>query len=796
MNTFADSGIASSGMEEIAISVGENCRDNAPKSHTVTPAKLFKRLQQRRFGPKDGKYFQLVSYTSGAHRDKEHVDQIFGYVADIDSGGYTRKDIEDTFGGFSGFAYTTHSSTPDNPKWRVLLVFSQPVSGPVFEAIDAHWRESFGDCLDVRSAEPAQLWYLPSAASQDDVHEAFEIDGARFDVTPFFELASPPKSENRGNSEGNGDDHPDGPLFAALNRGGHVIKREHRDGTWLIECPWADEHTVEPDNPSWRHAYYYESHHGGFRGEGLKCFHDCCKARGASDVPGLRSGKEQEHQRKLIEDLAALPPMEYDRRREKEAEAFGCRVGTLDASVKQARGKDDSGAKGTSITFESIEPWPEDVDGAAVMREIEDAIQQHVILPSESYATAIALWILTTYLIEYIRVAPRLLIKSPTKRCGKSTLMEIISHLCHRALPASNISPAAVFRTIDMHAPVLLIDEADSFLKENEELRGVVNSGHSRRLAFVIRIVGDDHDPRKFNTFAMMAIAGIKDQAETIEDRSIIVSLRRRCPGEPFTKLRNPRPLSVLSRKLAKLSSQIKGAVHQAEPDDVKGMDDRATDNWEPLFAAADAIGGEWPERARNAAKALIDGEAPEGLGIRLLRDIRAVFEGDRIYSVDLVEKLRSIEDGPWAEKDLTQNKLAFLLKPYKVKPKTLRVGETRRKGYERTVFEDEWNRYVPLDPPDTPFQTVTPLQRTNHAGSSGFQGVTKKDSVTVQEPLKATNHAGCHVVTVQNPGNGEEARSEAEIEEARREREAIQAEDATEAEAGQVPDDLTEGVV
>ena len=64
-----------------------------------------------------------------------------------------------------------------------------------------------------------------------------------------------------------------------------------------------------------------------------------------------------------------------------------------------------------------------------------------------------------------------------------------------------------------------MIDEADTFLAEAEELRGVLNSGH-RRTGEVIRDVGDDFEPRRFSTWAPVAIAAIGKIPGTLEDRS------------------------------------------------------------------------------------------------------------------------------------------------------------------------------------------------------------------------------------------------------------------------------------
>ena len=55
-------------------------------------------------------------------------------------------------------------------------------------------------------------------------------------------------------------------------------------------------------------------------------------------------------------------------------------------------------------------------------------------------------------------------------------------------------------------------------------------------------------------------------------------------------------------------------------------MNDRARDNWEPLLAIAEACGGDWPARARDAALRLSGIDEDETLGIQLLEDLQWLF--------------------------------------------------------------------------------------------------------------------------------------------------------------------------
>ena len=135
-------------------------------------------------------------------------------------------------------------------------------------------------------------------------------------------------------------------------------------------------------------------------------------------------------------------------------------------------------------------------------------------------ADTVALWAVHTYLLDCFGISPRLAITSPEKGCGKTTALDVVSRLVLRPLPTANASAAAIFRVVELHRPTLLIDEADTFLPENEELRGILNSGH-RQGGSVIRTVGEEFEPRSFSTYSACAIALIGRLPATLADRSV-----------------------------------------------------------------------------------------------------------------------------------------------------------------------------------------------------------------------------------------------------------------------------------
>ncbi len=137
-------------------------------------------------------------------------------------------------------------------------------------------------------------------------------------------------------------------------------------------------------------------------------------------------------------------------------------------------------------------------------------------------------------------ITPRLAVTSPERRCGKATLLILLSAFVVRPLSTANITAAALFRVVDMVHPTLLVDEADSFLGGNEELRGIINSGHCRANSTVLRAIElpDGHEVREFDVWGAVAIAAIGKLPATIEDRSIKAGPYRRRRDEKVEPLR------------------------------------------------------------------------------------------------------------------------------------------------------------------------------------------------------------------------------------------------------------------
>ncbi len=374
---------------------------------------------------------------------------------------------------------------------------------------------------------------------------------------------------------------------------------------------------------------------------------------------------------------------------------------------------------------------PRLAEGAAVLGELLAILNRYVILPSADAAAAVALWIAATHAQDAWACAPRLVIRAPEKRCGKSRLLDIVEGTCHNPLITVNGSPAAVYRSIGADiVPTLLLDEADTIFggknaEGSEDLRGLLNAGHQRNRP-ALRYDAATRTVERIPTFAMAALAGIGAMPDTIEDRAVVIRMRRRAPGEtvaPFRHKRDRPALTTTAAALAGWASAHLAELEKAEPP--MPLEDRAADTWEPLIAIADLAGDGWPDRARAAAVALTadrDQGAEISDRIRLLADCRAAFgAAAALPTTVLINRLRADPEAPWCDhgpEGITPKRLATLLRDYDIRSANIRFGEPigQVKGYERADFTDAWTRYCP--PP--PWEASQPSQPSPPSSDAG----------------------------------------------------------------------------
>ncbi|HUR06145.1 MAG TPA: DUF3631 domain-containing protein [Nonomuraea sp.] len=382
--------------------------------------------------------------------------------------------------------------------------------------------------------------------------------------------------------------------------------------------------------------------------------------------------------------------------------------------------------------------------GATLLDALLAALTRYVILPSPEAADAVVLWIAASHAQRAWAHAPRLVIRGPEKRCGKSRLLDVVEATCHDPFITVNSSSAAVYRSITEDPPTMLVDEADTIFGPkadgNEDLRGLLNAGHQRNRP-AKRYDAATNRVESIPTFAMAALAGIGAMPDTIEDRAVVIRMRRRAPGETVAPYRHKRDRPALRQLAEEFAAWLRAdldILEKAEP--LMPVEDRAADTWEPLIAVADHAGGHWPERARAAVLALTaeaDDNGETSTRIRLLADCRTAFGADAaLPTAALLERLKADPETGWADygpTGLTAMKLGVILREYDIRSTTIRFPAPtgQAKGYQRADFTDAWQRYCPA-PHGTETGDVVPIERGSRTSRTSLNIAGQADEACI----------------------------------------------------------------
>jgi hypothetical protein len=355
------------------------------------------------------------------------------------------------------------------------------------------------------------------------------------------------------------------------------------------------------------------------------------------------------------------------------------------------------------------------INGAELLNDIYLEIRKFCVLPGEHEYVAATLWCAYTHFADVFHYAPRLIARSPHKRSGKTRLLEIVAELVRGPLRSVNMSTPSMFRLIDSEQSVtIILDEVDALFgtkaqaANNEDLRALINAGFQKGNP-VYRMVGQGADarPMPFESFAPVAMAGIGRLPDTIEDRSIVIPMRRKASHEevkPYRPNRDRPDLEALHGRLAEWAEEATAeAMRYADGQGVDlPVDDRAADTWEPLLIVAAVAGGRWPKAGKAACRAMVaradEDDTDASPGQQLLDDIRGLLKSDFIGSTELCFALKGLVESPWGDDGLTTNRLGRMLTGYGIKSR--HSTDAKRRGYYLRDFADAWSRYLPPLPP------------------------------------------------------------------------------------------------
>jgi SAM-dependent methyltransferase len=379
-----------------------------------------------------------------------------------------------------------------------------------------------------------------------------------------------------------------------------------------------------------------------------------------------------------------------------------------------------------------VNPDVGDIDTAGLLDDTYKFLNRFLVVNAAALVAG-ALFTGHTYAFAAAETTPRLSIRSPEAESGKSRWLEALEHVVRRGWYLIEPSIAALYRVTEKERRSILFDEIDTMLgpaaHNAEDVRAFLNAGY-RKGAKVPRCVGEGSKMtvKDFDVFAPVVVAGIGKLPPTTETRSIVVHMKPRTKGEPVERLRirKVRPIGeALRARWAAWAEAHTEELTEAEPDLPDELSDRMQDVWEPLLAIADLAGEGWAARARAAAQELFESrdQDDESIGRRLLADIRAVLDdperddpdddthGQAIASGALATALAAIEGAPWAEwsrddKPISATKVAWMLRPFGIRPGQHKISGRKIRGYLRSNFEDAWRRHLKDDrepDPDPP---------------------------------------------------------------------------------------------
>jgi len=335
----------------------------------------------------------------------------------------------------------------------------------------------------------------------------------------------------------------------------------------------------------------------------------------------------------------------------------------------------------------------------------EQLFSRYLVLPT-GVPLVLSLYTVNSYLWDLFDNCAYLAITSPTKRCGKTTLAQMLAWLCRRAEFTVDPTGAATFHIIADRGPTLICDEAENYLADRR-LRPLLNAGFKKGLT-VPRCIGGQIV--QFAVFGPKIFCIVGEPPESLLDRSIVIAMRRAKPNELTETFRE----NAVSRDATALALQIAdwAAAKRQEVADcyanssVDFLPDREANLWAPLFAIAQVVVPERIDELKTVALRLIKEKSKQDSelspAIRLLMDLRTVFASERAEKIPtdrLIGDLRNLPDRGW--KWISGSELARHLRPFSIEPKQMWMDGRNVRGYLRRDFLDAFERYVPAQLPD-----------------------------------------------------------------------------------------------
>ncbi|MFI5324254.1 MAG: toprim domain-containing protein, partial [Thermodesulfobacteriota bacterium] len=301
-----------------------------------------------------------------------------------------------------------------------------------------------------------------------------------------------------------------------------------------------------------------------------------------------------------------------------------------------------------------------EVNGPDLYQRIHDLLVKHLIFRSSWQVVLCTIWIIGTYLHRCFSLYPYLWVQSPTMRCGKTRLLEIVSELAFNSDGIQTAPTQAVlYRVPTITAGTLCWDEAENLHnhKEKGERLEILNAAY-RKSSKIPRCDGEDNKVKFFEVYRPIILAGINSLPGTVADRSIKIELIRKNRDENVARLQTDRMQDELQSlrddlhifALEKMPAILTFYSEFREDLIPEGVDDRLRDALEIIFSIGAGI--YYP-----------DGKFPL---LSLLKDAARDLSGIRESEEDEVSFIRAIcilleeFQGQWGDEVILTSKEAM----------------------------------------------------------------------------------------------------------------------------------------